>query len=301
MAYYVIEDGRAVLAVTGEDRVDFLQGLVSNNVALVSPLRSIYATLLTPQGRFLHDFFLAAHQDAIWIDCEADRSNDLRQLLSRYKLRAKVRIGLPVPVPAAALVFGDGAAARFGLSDVAGSAKEAAGGVAFVDPRLSRLGVRVLLPTEGAAAALGRLNLLPGDARIYHGLRIRAGVPDGSRDLPVKNAILLENGIDILNGVDWDKGCYVGQELTARTKYRALVKKRLLPAEIDGPPPAPGTDVELDGKIVGVTRSATPDDETPTVLALLRLDAVERVSTAGGKLVAGGATLRPYMPDWLPS
>ncbi len=302
MAHYVIAEDRAVLAITGEDRVEFLQGLVSNDVARVTPSLSVYAALLTPQGKFLHDFFMSAQGEAIWVDCEAARCDDLRQRLSRYKLRAKVAIEPVAPAQAVALIFGDGAAALFELDEQAGAANATADGVALVDPRLPRLGVRLILPADGAAEALGARGLTPGSRAAYDALRIRAGVPDGSRDLPVENAILLENGIDLLNGVDWDKGCYMGQELTARTHYRALVKKRLLPVAIEGAPPPPGTDVTLDGKTVGVTRTTAADtDGSVTALAMLRLDAVEKATAGGASLLAGEATLRPYWPDWLPS
>ena len=115
-------------------------------------------------------------------------------------------------------------------------------------------------------------------------------MPDGSRDLEVGKSILLENGFDELNGIDWDKGCYMGQELTARTRYRGLIKKRLMPVEIVGPPPAPGTPVTKGGKETGVMRSSVAG----LGLALLRLDQLD----GAGELRAGEARLTPGKPDW---
>jgi folate-binding protein YgfZ len=115
-------------------------------------------------------------------------------------------------------------------------------------------------------------------------------VPDGSRDLPVEKAILLENGFDELHGIDWQKGCYMGQELTARTRYRGLVRKRLLPVEIDGPLPASGTPVMAGDKEAGEMRSGIDG----LGLALLRLEHLDK-----GPLTAGGATLTPRKPDWV--
>jgi folate-binding protein YgfZ len=115
-------------------------------------------------------------------------------------------------------------------------------------------------------------------------------VPDGSRDLPIEKALLLESGFDELNGVDWKKGCYMGQELTARTKYRGLVKKRLFPVRLDGPLPAPGTLIERDGQEVGEIRSGLGD----RALAMLRLDSLK-----GDGLTAGGTRILPEVPAWM--
>jgi folate-binding protein YgfZ len=128
----------------------------------------------------------------------------------------------------------------------------------------------------------------------YDALRIGLGLPDGSRDMEVEKAILLENGFDELGGVDWDKGCYMGQELTARTKYRALIKKRLLPVRIDGPTPPPDTPILTNGKEVGRLRSSAKGQ----ALALLRLEALNGDAP---ELVAGEAKLSPQRPDWLRS
>jgi folate-binding protein YgfZ len=119
-------------------------------------------------------------------------------------------------------------------------------------------------------------------------------VPDGSRDLPVEDALLLENGFDELGGVDWKKGCYVGQEVTARMKYRALVRKRLLPVRIDGPAPASGTRIMLGEAEAGEMRSSAGG----LGLALLRLAAVEKAAADGLPLVAGDARLVPHKPGW---
>jgi len=157
----------------------------------------------------------------------------------------------------------------------------------LVDPRLAALGARAILDRSGIA----RLELEEADFAVYDRHRLALGVPDGSRDLVPEKSILLEAGFDELNGVDWQKGCYVGQELTARTKYRGLIKKRLFPVRIDGPPPEPGTIVRSDGKDAGEIRS-TRDG---LGLALLRLEAV----AANGGLNAQGANLKPLRPDWM--
>ena len=287
---------RGILAISGEDRVTFLQGLISNDVTRVSAERAIYSALLTPQGKFLHDFFLLAQGDGFLLDCERDRRDDLHQRLRRYKLRSKVQIVDVADEYETVAIVGDNAAAAVGLAGCErGSATAFLGGVAFIDPRLPELGVRVVLPRAGAAEALVALGLPERKAADYDELCLRLGVPRGSRDMPADKAFLLESGFDELNGIDWQKGCYVGQELTARTKYRGLVRKRLLPVEIDGPAPEPGTPVMLGERHAGDMRSVAG-----TIgLALLRLEMVGAAASGEGTLTAGDARLQPYRPAWM--
>src|SRR5262249_31965487 len=159
---------------------------------------------------------------------------DLRRRLSLYRLRSKVTLTAVSQTFAAALVFGSQALPLMGLPSDVGHAARLGRGVVYVDPRLGDLGARAIMPRD-ELHLLQRAGLAAGAAADYEALRLSLGVPDGSRDLPIEKALLLENGFDELNGVDWKKGCYVGQELTARMKYRLLVRKRLVPVQIDGP------------------------------------------------------------------
>ena len=290
---FTILESRAVLDVAGEDRVAFLQGLVSTDVATVSETKAIHTAFLTAQGKYLHDFFIAALGERFLLDCEAARAEDLKKRLSMYRLRSKVTIEARDDLAVAA-AFGDGAAKALGLDGDAGAARALGDGVAFVDPRLAAAGARAILPGDTANAVLGAAGLAAGSVADYDRERLTLGLPDGSRDLVPEKSILLENGFDELNGVDWDKGCFLGQELTARTHYRGLVKKRLMPVEIDGPLPAPGTLVMLGEKEAGEMRSGTDG----CGLALLRLDAVEKAAKSDDALTAGEARLTPKKPNW---
>jgi folate-binding protein YgfZ len=193
-----------------------------------------------------------------------------------------------------AAAFGPGAIARLDLPSDAGAAAPLAEGIAYADPRLPALGARLLLPRAAGIAALEAKGFSRADSSAYDRLRLSLGIPDGSRDLPVEKAILLEAGFDELNGVDWEKGCYIGQELTARTKYRALIKKRLMPVKVEGPLPAPGSPVMLGDQDAGEIRSGSGD----MALALLRLEMVEAAATSGTPLMAGGVRVRPVKPEW---
>ena len=289
--HYVLLTDRGVVAVDGEDSRSFLQGLVSNDVRRVASDRAAWAALLTPQGKFLHEFFMIEWEGAVLLGGEAERLADLMRRLAVYKLRSNVTITDRSDDLCVAALFGDGATALAGLPDEAGAAGALAGGIAFVDPRLPAAGMRAVLPRAGAADALAAAGFSPAERAVWERLRIGLGLPDGSRDMQPDKAILLENGFDELHGVDWDKGCYMGQELTARTRYRGLVKKRLVPVTFDGSAPTPGTPVSSGGRDVGEIRSGTEG----LALALLRLEALER----GEPLSAGDTLLNVEIPDWM--
>ena len=287
---------RGLIAVNGADRQAFLQGLISNDTGKIGAGQAIYATLLTAQGRFLFDLFIAGEGDRYLVDCAADRRADLIKRLSMYRLRAKVAIADATADYCVAVLFGKDAATAVGLDPAVGKAMAFGGGIAYVDPRLAALGLRLILPQAGAAATLRNLGATEDAAGAgYHALRVTLGVPDAARDLIPEKSILLENGFDELNAIDWQKGCYMGQELTARTRYRGLVRKRLLPVRIEGPAPEAGTPLLLGDKEMGELRSTTEDGALG--LAMVRLEAL-----AGGiapSLRAGEATLTPQIPDWM--
>jgi folate-binding protein YgfZ len=268
---------RGVIALAGEDRFAFLQGLISNDVTKVAPTKAIWAALLTPQGRFLNDMFVVdAGFGTLLLETERERAPALARKLALHKLRSKVTVEDRSAAMDVAVVFGPGAE----------KCNAVPGALSYVDPRLPALGVRVLVPAGQAGKMLG---LPEAPASEYETLRLALGVPDGSRDLPVEKALLLESGFDELHGIDWQKGCYMGQELTARTKYRGLVKKRLFPVHVEGALPAPGTAIERNGEEVGEIRSGAGD----RALALIRLEALD------GTLTAGGAKVVPHKPDWM--
>ncbi len=288
---YLLPSDRGLIAVGGVDANNFLQDLITNDIDKATRARAIYAALLTPQGKYLFDFIVARVGADLMLDCEASRRDDLIKRLSMYRLRAKVTIE-PAAGLAVAVLYGDGTLDAIGLGPESGAGREFAGGIAFVDPRLPALGARAILPAKGAAEAIEALGLVAGAPGDYEALRLGLGVPDGSRDLEIERSALLESGFDELNGIDWDKGCFVGQELTARTRYRGLVKRRLVAVAVDGPLPEPGTPIEQDGNVAGAVRSG----QDGIALALLRLDAVERFEADGAPLTAGNATLVPQVP-----
>ena len=291
--YAMLED-RGALALSGSDRQSFLQGLVSNDLDKLGHERVVHAALLTPQGKYLHDFFIVDTGSALVLDCERARIDDLARRLRVYKLRADVSTDDVTDRFAVAALMGEGTAHALGLDADPGRAASFGGGVVYIDPRLAKAGARALLPRDGAERALERAAFAPADASTYDMARILLGLPDGSRDMVVEKAVLLECGFEELNGVDFDKGCFLGQELTARTKYRGLVKKRLVPVRIHGPAPAIGTPVTLDGKEAGEMHSGRDG----AGLALMRLEHLERAAASGIAFHCADAVLEPSKPDW---
>ena len=287
-----VREDRAFLTVLGDTAAAFLQGLLSQAVTKVAPGVACYGALLTPQGKFLHDLFLTAPLDGapgILLECEAERADDLLLRLKRYRLRAKVEL-----TPVEGLVVGLAWGARpFGLDPRPGHAEMRDGAMLYTDPRLADLGVRVIGPRAAVAGILSGASA-PDDRAAYDRLRLSLGVPEGGRDISIDKGFLLESGFDELHGVDWLKGCYVGQELTARTKYRGLVKRRLMPVRIEGPAPEIGAALDFNGKNAGEMRGAEGD----VGLALIRLDAWRAAKAAREPIAAGAARLWPEKPDW---
>ncbi len=295
---YAVIETRAALALEGEDTRDFLQGLISNDIRKVSEQQAIYATLLTPQGKFLHDFFIAALGETLLFDCERARRDDLARRLAFYRLRARVAV-TPRDDLAVVAFYGAGAAATLGLGGgdgggAEGRARPLAGGVAFVDPRLAAAGARAILPADEARRTAEAAGFAPGDAADYDRHRLALALPDGSRDIRVEKSILAEIGIEGLNGLDFEKGCFVGQEVTARSYHRAQLRKRLFGVEIDGPTPPPDAPVTLGPRAAGEMRSAAGERG----LAVLRLDRIAEAAETGEPLRAGDARLRPVKPPW---
>ena len=279
MAYWTWADDRGVLRVGGAEAEAFLQGLVSNDIGKAGPDTAVYAALLTPQGKFLHDFFVLRQGDDFLLECEGERRADLMQRLKRYRLRLKIALEDETDAWRVALVWGDGA-------EDAGHAW-GEGAVAYADPRLPALGIRVLLPAASAKAPSG-LTEAPVDA--YHKLRMALGVPAAPEELQVERSFLMESGFDELNGIGWQKGCYVGQEVTARTKYRGLMRRRLTPVRLDGGAPAEDGKILQDGRDVGDLRS----QRDGVGLAMLKLEALDK----DAPLLCGEAVLTPSRPDW---
>ena len=287
MKIAVLLEERGVLAIGGAQRHEFLQGLISNDVMAVRADRAVYGALLTPQGKFLFEFFIAELDGVLLLDTDAERLPELRKRLLMYKLRSDVTIeDRSGALSVTALPEG-----LDGLGEAAGAAMALDGGVVFTDPRTPRLGARAILPRETATEAIEGLGVAAAPFEAYERRRIEIGAADARRDLEVDKTLLLEANFDTFNGVSFSKGCYVGQELTARTKYRGNVRRKLYPVVIDGDA-RPGAQVLLGEKPAGEVRSILGNRG----IALLRIEDVEQAREHGVPLTAGDATLQVENP-----
>lgn len=207
MTFYVTLPNRGLIHIEGPDRLEFLQALVTNNLEKLSPDEMVYTCLLTPQGKFLHDFFCIWGKDFILLDCEGgERAQDLFRRLNMYRLRKDVQISVEEHNDVYS-VF----AAPVGLRD----------------PRDPEMGNRSFEKPEDADEK-------PFEVWDEH--RIKLGIPDGSRDLIPEKSTMDEGNMDQINAIDYEKGCYIGQELTARMHYRGLGKRKLQCVDANNPP-----------------------------------------------------------------
>ena len=268
-------DDRAVLAISGPQARDFLQGLVTNDVTGgLAPGTGLYTALLSPQGKILFDFFVTEGDGALLLDVAKAASDALLKKLKMYRLRARIEIEVREQL-----------AVYIGLKGHPDNrpAAYADRAVSFADPRNPALGVRSI----GAIAEMPAN--LPG-ARAYHDQRLALGIPEAG-DFGFEKVFALDAGLDELNGVSFTKGCYVGQELTSRMKHRATSRKRILPLTATMPLPASGP-VTRGGVEIGELISS----HGGTAFALVRLD---RLIETSGDIAAAEIPVALTRPAWL--
>jgi tRNA-modifying protein YgfZ len=274
---------RGVVKVEGRDARKFLNGLVTADIAKVTPAVPCFAALLTPQGKIIVDFIVVGNEppdeDCFFLDCPRSLSPTLVERLGFYKLRAKVGIENQSET-LGVLAIWDGAAPTYF-------------GVNYPDPRLPELGLRCIAPPypADAAAAFGAELV---DAAAYEAFRIALGVPCGGLDFVYGDAFPHEADMDQLHGVDFQKGCFVGQEVVSRMEHRGSARTRVVPVTFAGAAPSAGIAVTADGKPVGTMGAAAAG----RALAMLRLDRVAEALAGGASLRADGTELRLIKPAW---
>ena len=272
----VLLSDRGVLRVAGADTHKLLQGVITNDLDKAQDGLAIHAGLLTPQGKILFDFFVVAQGDGFLIEVAKAEAAGLMKRLGFYRLRAQVEITEEPSLHVVAAWGGEPALPE--------------GAIAYADPRLPELGVRVLLPAGETVAGLGCTEVTEAD---YHALRIRLGVPEGGRDYAFGDAFPHDALFDQLNGVDFKKGCFVGQEVVARMQHKATARKRIVPVEGDAPLQG-GASIEAGGLPVGLIGSG----DGAFGLALLRLDRVEQALGRDAPLMAGDVKITLRRPDF---
>ena len=282
---------RTVLRLSGPDVRDFLQGLITSDVDKLAPDSATYAGLLTPQGKILFDFFLVQHGDDIWLDCAQAVAPELVKRLTFYKLRAAVEI--EAMDDALGVAAGWGIEAAFGLSG-AGSASTLVGGTVFVDPRYADAGVRLIGEPGQLAEQMTAQGYKQTTASDYHAHRIALGLADSVLDIGSGEHFPHECNLDQIGGIDFKKGCYVGQEVVSRTEHRGNARKRLVPISFKADAPASGTAIDGDGKSVGEISSSSGNH----ALGLIRLDRAENALAADAPLTAADQPVILRKPEW---
>ena len=268
-------DDRAVLAISGPEAREFLQGLVTNDVAGgLAPGAGLYTALLSAQGKILYDFFVTEGDGALLIDCAKASRDALLKKLKMYKLRARVEIEAREPLAVYSNLKGHPENRTTSYADRA---------VTFADPRLSALGMRSI----GAIAEMPAN--LPGP-RGYHEMRLARGVPEAG-DFGFEKVFALDAGLEELRGVSFTKGCYIGQELTSRMKHRATTRKRILTLTAESALPDTGS-VTRGGSEIGEILST----HGHTAFALVRMDRLEETQ---GDVAAASIPVTLKKPQWL--
>ncbi len=273
MGFAAVLSDRAAIRVSGEDAPHFLHTLVTSSVEGLQPGRAAYGALLTPQGKIISDFFLLRTPDGYLLDVPAARLEELKKRLTLYKLRAKVTI---VPEDLAIVAAWGGA-----LPD------------GYEDPRLPALGQRALLPKNRVETALKAAGLEVKSEDDFHAHRIALGVPEGGRDFIFDDAFPHEADMDQLGGVDFKKGCYIGQEVVSRTQHRATARTRVVPVKISGAAQS-GAEIAAGGKTIGTLGSVSGSRG----LATIRIDRADDALASGEPLKADAAVLTIEKPGW---
>ena len=275
---------RRVIRVAGDEAADFLQSILTSDVERLSDGDTRASALLTPQGRVLADMMVLRNADGFVIDCDASRADDLFTRLRRYRLRRPIEL---TKLDAAQLWIGwNGAPMPDGAS---------------ADPRHGDLGWRWIVPDNGSDGNQPPAGSTAAITSIehWHALRIISGVPQGPVDLQPERALMLEAGLDKLGAVDFEKGCYVGQEVTARTHYRGLVKRRIVPLAVSGGRPESVAGISDGARSLGTVLSTAETSDGAVCLAAMKLSDIHKIQAESPGLVAGGLSAQMMIPDWM--
>jgi tRNA-modifying protein YgfZ len=274
---------RGVIKVSGVDARDFLNGLVTTDLTLLRPGLGRFGALLTPQGKITVDFLIteapAGHGGGFLIDCPQALAQGLADKLGFYKLRAKVAV--------------ENLSDSLGVLAAWDGEPSLKPDLAFADPRNAALGTRILVPAELAQKVADLIGAELVDSAAYDAHRIACGAPRGGLDFSYSDAFPHETNMDRLHGVDFDKGCYVGQEVVSRMQHRGTARTRTVRVVIDGALPEAGSAVLAGDKSVGTMGSSADS----AGLALVRIDRVADALAAGIPLTAGGVAIRLADPD----
>ncbi len=288
---FILED-RGVLYINGSDTIEFLQNLITNDIDKVNDKNSCYASLLTPQGKYLYDFIVVKHKNGFFLDCEKSITEELYKKIVSYKLRSKVEI-LNLSNEFVVAAFSYSKFLEFeGAQDLPGFTTKYREDPVFLDPRNKELGGRLIINLEKLYLSLKKLNLKSEDPGIYYDYSFNLGIPQLQTNLLKEKLFGIECNFEELNAIDFKKGCYIGQENTSRIKLKNKLNKRLLPFKILNGWLSKDDNIKYNEKEIGKVLISSKYN-----FGLVKLN--NDIFSFDKVFKCGNAEIKFFKPDWL--
>ena len=270
-----------IIKISGKDKCNFLQGIISNDIKNVENGKPIYSSILSPQGRFLYDFFVIKNQDSFLLECRKVHSFEILKKFNMHKLRSDVNFELQNNFEILLLNIED-------IDIVLESLKNK---MHFSDPRFPKLLSRIYIKGSDVEKIINSSRLKEISNQDYKNFRLKYFIPDFTEDAEIGKSLLMEMRFDKLNGISWDKGCYMGQEVTARMKYRNIVKKQLFGVKINFNS-FTDNDIKVEGESIGKLMSHNKEYG----ISFINLKKLDEFSCR--KIYSGDSTINLEIPWW---
>ena len=288
-----LED-RGFIQVKGIEAKDFLQNIVTNDIEKVTDQLTIFSSILTPQGKYLFDFFILKLKDSYLLECEKKSTEKIIKLLNYYKLRSKVDF-IDLSEKYVALVISLEKFKEINNSDFSiGKTTSYGNDPVYIDPRNSNLGAKLISKLENMHLAIKKLNLTNADKKKYYNKSFELGIPQTNLGKLKDKIFGIENNLDELNGIDFKKGCYVGQENTSRIKLRNKLRRRILPIKKIKGTISENDIIKYKGNEIGKIMI-----NEPYIFALVKIVDPDISEFNNSELISGNATIKILKPDWV--
>ena len=275
---------KSILKISGSDRFKFLQGMVSNDLEILKKDNSIYCAFLTPQGKFLYDFYIINHKNFYYLECLKKKEDEIINKFQLYKLRAEVNFNKMQDM--VCILVNNNLQKKFDQNTIENF-------IYFPDPRNNKFFLKGFCQKSSIKSLQKEFGLSKIDQNCYEKIRISNTIPEAEKDIKVGKTLLLEARFDKLNGISWEKGCYIGQEVTAITNYRGKLKKQIYGVKIEGK--ISSNEITYNGKNIGILTSHMDDYG----IALLNINETENCINQTQNLKSNEALLNPFNPNWV--
>ena len=288
-----LED-RGFIQVKGPEAKDFLQNIVTGNIEKVTDDSTVFSSILTPQGKYLFEFFILKLKDSYLLECEKKSTSEIIKLLSFYKLRSKVDF-IDISEKYVAAVISIEKFKEIGNSNVSkGSTASYRDDPVYIDPRNDKLGAKIISKLENIHLTIKKLNLKIADKKKYYSKSFELGIPQINLNKLKDKIFGIENNLDELNGIDFKKGCYVGQENTSRIKLRNKLRRRILPVQKITGKISENDVIKYKGSDVGKIMISEPYS-----FALIKIIDPDLEKFINIELDCGKSKIKIFKPDWI--